>query len=42
MSQVKNHLKWCIKKAKEEARKGHKHRGILEIKPNIELAKELV
>ena len=42
MSQAKNHLKWRIKKTKEEVKKGDKHRGILEIKPDIELSKEYI
>ena len=36
MSHAKNKLKWCITKAKEE----EKHRGLLEIKPNIEKARK--
>ncbi len=41
MSQASNHLGWCIKKAQremEEAKKAGKrpkHRGLIQIKPNI-------
>src|SRR3989338_1674094 len=44
MSQAANHVKWCIDKAKKEVQeakklgKSPKHRGLLEINPNIEEA----
>src|SRR3989338_4867342 len=44
MSQASNHVKWCIEKAKkeiEEAKKfgkAQKHRGLVEIKPNLDAA----
>ena len=46
MSQASNHVKWCIAKAKKEIQelkkigKSRKHRGMLEIKPNIEEARK--
>jgi len=40
MSQASNHVSWCINKAKKELQEGKKHRGIVEILPNIEKAKK--
>ena len=44
MSQASKHVKWCIAKANKEVQeakelgKSPKHRGLLEINPNIEEA----
>ncbi len=46
MSQASKHVEWCINKAERELEeckksgKSLKHRGLLKIEPNIELAKE--
>ena len=46
MSQSYNHVKWCLAKAKKEIEeykkqgKRPKHRGLIEIKPNVEAAKQ--
>ena len=46
MSQASKHVKWCINKAKKEIAefkklgKAPKHRGLLEIMPNIEESKK--
>ena len=40
MSQAKNKLKWCLKKAEEEIKEQGRHKGLIKIKPNIEKAKE--
>jgi uncharacterized protein (UPF0332 family) len=45
MSQASNHVKWCISKAKKEIEecdrigKRRKHRGLLEIEPDLDMAK---
>ncbi len=45
MSQASNHVRWCLNRAKEQVEqsvkegKGPKHRGLIEVKPNIEEAK---
>ncbi len=33
-------MKWCLNKAQKEIKEGKKHRGLLEIKPNLEDAKK--
>lgn len=40
MSQVKNKVKWCLNKAKRELEEGKKHRGLVEVGPDIEEAKK--
>ncbi|MBI5389620.1 HEPN domain-containing protein [Candidatus Woesearchaeota archaeon] len=40
MSQAKNMVKWCINKAKREREEGKAHRGLVEIKSDIEEAKK--
>lgn len=42
MSHAKNKIRWCLNKAKKELQEGKKHRGIVEIPPNIEIAREHV
>jgi len=42
MSQAKNHLRWCINKAKAEIQKGEKQRGIVESSPDIKMAKSYI
>ena len=39
MSQAKNKVKWCLNKAKKEIAEGLKHRGLIEIKPDPDEAK---
>ncbi len=40
MSQVANQVKWCLNRAKEQLAEGKKkHRGLIEIKPNLDAAK---
>ncbi|MEW5896988.1 MAG: hypothetical protein AB1668_04810 [Nanoarchaeota archaeon] len=39
MSHAKNKLRWCLNKAKKELQEGRKHRGLVEVAPNIEAAK---
>ena len=46
MSQASNHVKWCLNKAKKEIEeckklgKRQKHRGLLEINPDIDKARD--
>ena len=40
MSQAKNKLEWCLKKAEVELREEGKHRGLIKIPPSLEKAKE--
>ena len=40
MSHAKNKLNWCLKKAEKELKQGRKHRGLINIKPDIKKAKE--
>ena len=40
MSQAKNKLKWCLKKAEEEIKEQGMHRGLIKIKPNIGKSRE--
>ena len=42
MSQAKNKLKWCLKKAESELKEQGKHRGLIKIKPDKEKAKEYI
>ena len=39
MSQPENKVKWCLSKAKKEIEEGIKHRGLVEIDPDINEAK---
>lgn len=39
MSQANNKVKWCLNKAKKEMEQGIKHRGLVEIEPNLDEAK---
>jgi len=39
MSQAKNKVKWCLNKAKKEIAEGIKHRGLVEIEPDLDEAK---
>ena len=38
MSQASKHLDWCLNKAAKELQEGKKHRGLLQVKPNLEKA----
>src|SRR3989338_11297305 len=38
MSQASNHVKYCLNKAKKEITGGKKHRGLVDIKPDISKA----
>lgn len=38
MPQTENKLKWCLNKAKKELAETNKHRGLLQLTPNTELA----
>ncbi len=38
MSQTSKHIDWCLNKAKKELEEGKKHRGLVQIKPNLEKA----
>ncbi|MBT3464340.1 HEPN domain-containing protein [archaeon] len=40
MKQTKKHVDWCLKKAEKELEKSNKHRGLVKIKPNVNLARE--
>ena len=42
MSQAKNKLRWCLKKAESELKGQGKHRGLIKIKPDKEKAKEYI
>ena len=42
MSHIKNKIDWCLKKAERELEKGEKHRGIIEIKSDLEKAREYI
>ena len=39
MSHAKNKIHWCLNKAKKELKNGRKHRGLVEVAPNIETAR---
>ena len=39
MSQAKNKVRWCLNKSKKEIEEGIKHRGLVEIEPNPDEAK---
>lgn len=40
MSQIKNKIEWCLRKAEKELEEGKMHRGLVIIKPNIKRAKD--
>ncbi len=40
MSHAKNKLRWCLNKATKELQEGRKHRGLVEVISNIEIARE--
>lgn len=40
MSQVSEHVKWCLNKAKREIEEGKKHRGLIKIEPDLIEAKK--
>ena len=40
MNHAKNKFRWCLNKAKKELQEGKKHRGLIEIAPNIEKSRE--
>ena len=42
MSHEKNKLDWCLKKAKKEIEEGKKHRGVVLVRPNKELAEKYI
>lgn len=42
MSHAKNKVEWCLKKAERELKTSSTHRGLVQIKPDIEKAKEHV
>lgn len=39
MSKAKNQVIWCINKAQKEIEQGKKHRGLVNVEPNISLAR---
>lgn len=39
MPHIKNKINWCLKKAEKELQKSDKHRGLIRIKPNLEIAR---
>ncbi len=42
MSKAKNMLHWCLNKAKAELEKEGKHRGLIQVKPDANLAREFI
>lgn len=40
MSMIDNKVDWCLKKAEKELKESGKHRGLVKIKPDIELARQ--
>ncbi len=40
MSKAENKVRWCLNRAKEQLAEGGKHRGLVKVNPNNELAKE--
>ena len=40
MPHSSNKIEWCLRKAEKEIKDGHKHRGLLKIKPDTTLAEE--
>ena len=39
MSHAKNKVKWCLKKAEKELEKEEKHRGLVKIKADVDIAR---
>ncbi len=42
MSQMKDKVKWCLKKAEKELAESKKHRGLIKISPSKVLAREYI
>ena len=42
MSHVKHKVDWCLEKAEKELKETGKHRGLIEIKPNLEKARQYI
>ncbi|MBI4141895.1 HEPN domain-containing protein [Candidatus Woesearchaeota archaeon] len=42
MPQIENKLKWCLNKAKKELTETNKHRGLVQLAPNTELAYQYI
>ncbi len=40
MSHAENKVKWCLKKAEKELKEGKKQRGLVKVKPDLELARK--
>lgn len=40
MPHAENKVDWCLKKAQKELEKGSRHRGLIKIKPDMELASQ--
>lgn len=40
MSYAKNKVRWCLNKAQKEQQEGKKHRGLIEVEPNLNTAQE--
>lgn len=40
MSKAENKVRWCLNRAKEQLAEGMKHRGLVQVKPDTELAKD--
>lgn len=38
MTQAANKVHWCLSKAQKELKEGKKHRGLVVIKPNVQVA----
>lgn len=38
MSQALKHINWCLKKAEKELKEGKKHRGLIQINPDVNKA----
>jgi hypothetical protein len=38
MTQAANKVQWCVAKAQKELKEGKKHRGLVTIKPNVQVA----
>lgn len=42
MSEVKNKVEWCLRKAEKELEKGGKHRGLIKVNTDVGKAREHV
>lgn len=42
MSQAKNKVEWCLRKAEKELKGSSTHRGLIRIKPDIEKARAYI